>query len=80
MVAGPATTGNTFILNNMEGRPMPLPVATILQPEEEINVRLEMRMHQGMGGPHRFLIKFLVDGEGGDPHPPLEFDIKALFG
>jgi len=79
-VAGPATTGNTFVFNNMQGSPLPLPATSSLKPGEELKLQLEMMMHQGMGGPHLFRLRLLVAGEGGEAHPPLELYIRAFFG
>jgi len=79
-VAGPATTGKALVFNNMGGKPLPLPATASLQPGEELNIRMEMRMHQGMGGPHLFRLRVPVAGEGGEAHPPLELYIRAFFG
>lgn len=79
-MAGPATTGKTFIFNNMEGSPIPLPISVSLKPGEEISIRLNLLMDPGMDGPHNFLLRVLLDEKGGKLHPPLELYIRAYFG
>jgi hypothetical protein len=74
-VAGTATSGKRVTFNNMQGTQRPLPIRVDLAPGEEAEVRLEMRMHRGMDGPHRFRLAVLVEGE----RQPLELDVRALF-
>ena len=79
-MAGPATTGNAFILNNMEGEPIPLPASASLEPGEELNIVMQMRMHAGMDGPHLFRLRLAVDGQGDEAQSTLELYVRGFFG
>ncbi len=78
-MAGPATTDNEFIFNNMAGEPIPLPATASLEPGEELHIVMVLKMHAGMDGPHVFRIRLPVTGQGGEEQT-LELHIRALFG
>ena len=67
--------GIPVVFNNMRGKPRPLPIRIDVEPGEEAELRLEMRMHRGMDGLHRFRLPVLVEGEP----QPLELYVRALF-
>ncbi|MBI2304037.1 MAG: hypothetical protein HYU86_04760 [Chloroflexi bacterium] len=79
-MAGPATTGNAFVLNNMEGNPVAVPANGIIKPGEELTLRMDLNMMSGMGGPHHFRVKLPVGGGSGDAPLTLELNIRGLFG
>ena len=79
-MAGPATTGNIFVLNNMQGTPLPLGAAATLQPQEEVQIWMQLAMDPGMDGPHHFVLHAAVTGEGGESYPPIELHVKGVFG
>jgi len=79
-VAGPATTGNVYVFNNMQGSPLPVPVMGSLDPQDQVEVWLQLSMDPGMAGPHHFLLKVYLAEESGTEYPPLEFHVRGTFG
>ncbi|HLB29183.1 MAG TPA: hypothetical protein VI729_05895 [Anaerolineales bacterium] len=79
-MAGPATTGNTFVFNSMPASLLRLPATATIKPGEEVKVRMELSMHAGMDGPHLFRLRASLAGEEGESHPPLELYLRGLFG
>jgi hypothetical protein len=75
-VASSATTGKKLTFNNMEGTPLPLPISIDVAPGEDLELRLEMRMHGGgMEGPHHFRLPVQVEGES----QPLVLHVQGTF-
>ena len=80
-MAGPATTDNEFIFNNMEGELIPLPASANLEPGEELNIVIVMQMMDAsMAGPHVFRLRLPVAGQNGEGQQTLELYIRGLFG
>ena len=80
-MAGPATTGDTYVFNSMPQEVLPTPSSTTVEPGETLKVRLELNMHGvSMGGPHLFRVQLSVAQEGQGPQPPVEVFVRAHFG
>lgn len=47
----------------MEGIPLPLPINIDMKPGEEVELRIDLQMMTGMGGPHLFRMPIQVSGE-----------------
>ena len=63
MASSATKAGKKLTFNNMEGTPLPLPIKIEMAPGEEMELRIELRMHDGMGGPHLFRLPVQVSGE-----------------
>ncbi len=74
-MAGPATSGKRLTFNNMQGTFLPLPITMGLEPGEDVELRLELQMMAGMGGPHLFRLPVLIEGE----QQPLELYVQGNF-
>jgi hypothetical protein len=74
-VAGAATSGKRVTFNNMQGTQRRLPIRIELAPGEAAELRLEMRMHREMDGPHHFRLPVVVEGQ----RQPLELEVRGLF-
>lgn len=59
---------------------MGLPTKTTLESGEELHIRLELNMHEGMEGPHLFRLRASAAEEGGESLAPLELYVKGTFG
>ena len=74
-MAGSATSGQRLTFNNMEGTPMALPLTRVIGPGEELELRMELQMMAGMGGPHRFRLPVWIEGE----QLPMELYVQGTF-
>lgn len=67
MVAGAATAGGGWVLDNMAEAAAPSPALLTLEPGRQTTIAVRLTMHEGMDGPHLFAIPVVVDDGSGTP-------------